>query len=475
MRGGPPVERDWSTLRNREWQPRSPPAEDGDGGGGSSSSGARGQGRANQAGYSAVAEPPAAPAAAENVASASGGAIGSEDSPAQSRGEAQRHREQSQRWCTDEQISASRSRGQRGGERDLRRWEAVDSSPLEGTLEELSGAKSSHKGWDQFKANRELFGVVSTFKEDLSQYTTPLNVKYIPQEVKQKAKLIAQDLEKTGWDCQRDMDMGAEYEEEGDEEDLFSAVPRNYTDGDGAAGADGGIGGALLASLRAGSAAAKAEGSGRTACDHRSLIAPKVQSWWRARRSSGATVPPGCEDALVCPFSQRVFGDVSQLVTHWAAALPRAPDVKGDTTTGVATEQFRIAGDRLTFAEMVADTGLETVLTTAPRAGSVWAQIVAKLDARGKTSGDSSGNLSSRMAADVVSEAVQMRCWRRDQKVEHREVLEGIAAGLALHILEDTSGSAWSPEVQQDSRLGNDGRCGGSDNGVAAARGVVCH
>jgi len=245
--------------------------------------------------------------------------------------------------------------------------------------------------------------------------------------------------------------------EEADEEDLFSSVPRGpggYAGQDEwyeENGADGGVGGALLASLRAGNAAAVAEGSGRAGCDHRSLIAPKVHSWWRARRLSGLDVPPGCEDALVCPFSQRVFGDVSQLVTHWAAALPRAPDLKAETTTppAVATEEFRRAAEQLTFAEMLAGKKLDAVFPLSnARDGSVWAQVLAKIETRGKRSSKVLASIGELPTTDFMEEAVLMRCWRRDQKVEHREVLEGIAAGLALSILEDKSGLAWSPEVQ---------------------------
>jgi hypothetical protein len=324
----------------------------------------------------------------------------------------------------------------------------MDGARLEGTLEEWSTKKPDKERWDQFAANEKLFGVKSTYKEDLSQYTTPLNVKALPAEVRHKAKLIATDIERRGRG--RDMDTGAEYEEEGDEENLFSAVPRSggYNDfaeaeAESYATEDGGMGGALLASLRAGSAAASAEGSGRPGCDHRSLIAPRVQNWWRARRMRGATIPPGAEDALICPFSERVFGDVSQLVTHWAAALPRGSNPVGDDSCEVATAQFRQAAEQLRWAEMAAETGLDAMglSVSSPKAGSVWAQVIAKLEVRGKAS---SVLMADRKVTDFVNEAVQMRCWQRNQKVEHREVLESIAAGLALHILGATNGATWA-------------------------------
>merc|ERR1712118_38180 len=89
-------------------------------------------------------------------------------------------------------------------------------------------SKKTQKGWDQFRVNEELFGYKSTYKEDLSQYTTPLNVKELPEQLKQKANKIAKDIEdKHNWKGAHELDTGAEYEQEdeGDEENLFSAVP----------------------------------------------------------------------------------------------------------------------------------------------------------------------------------------------------------------------------------------------------------
>ena len=55
-----------------------------------------------------------------------------------------------------------------------------------GALEELEtkAKTSSYKmgSWDMFKVNAEKFGVKSTFKTDMSQYTTPLNVKKLSAE-----------------------------------------------------------------------------------------------------------------------------------------------------------------------------------------------------------------------------------------------------------------------------------------------------
>lgn len=522
-------------MRSREWVQTEDPQQESPNAGGSSSSAATGRGWSGQsrgrgsrgrgsgaagasAGYhseEAATAPVAAAATSLAANSARGISSGSAVTGTTGLGSGSRA---SAAFRTDTEISnatgsrATSSRAGAGGQpRQLQAWVPVNSAKDEpkliGTLEELSTTSKTKQSrtWDQFEANRQLFGVTSTYKNDLSQYTTPLNEKALPAGVREKAKQIAEEIEnRASKKNARDMmDCGGEEEEE-DEEDLWSAVPRNAGNGHGssgwsgswsgswdnggkgnssAAGAaanaseDGGLGGALLASLRAGSAAA-GDGSLKPAgCDYRSRIAPKVQSWWRARISAGASVPLGADgDVLVCPFSQRVFGDVSQLVTHWAAALPRATDANRETSTpcGVATEQFRLAGRKLRWTEMATESGLDNTLPVSdPKMGSVWAQVVTKLQGR-RPNDEPVGN---RFVSDFVDEAVQMRCWRRDQKVEHREVLEGIAAGLALHVLGDTNGSAWSSDTHQQAAapVSGDGRSRGDGSGAAvgeAAMGV---
>jgi len=230
-------------------------------------------------------------------------------------------------------------------------------------------------------------------------------------------------------------------------------------------------GGTLLATLRAGAGPVSGD------ADYRSLVAPRVQGWWRARSSAGAPVPTGAEDSLVCPFSHRVFGDVSQLVMHWAAALPRADATGGEpaTPSSAATEQFRCLGRQLRWSELVASTGLGSKLSVeAPRPGSVWAQVLARLE---RSSSSSDQPVAERLVGDFVSEALLMRCWRREQKVEHREVLEGIAAGLALHALDASGGTTWCPGPQASAN--NSGDQGGSCSPSAVTTNEpavgVCH
>lgn len=370
---------------------------------------------------------------------------------------------------TDGQISMGSSERQR----ELKRFDfaAYGDASQDGALEELSGGLGSRKSsgkWDQFRVNEEKFGVVSTFKTDLSQYTTVLDKRKIPKEMKLKAERIAKELERGGACGYRD----EEYEDgDYDEEDLFSAVPRTGQQqlhglagfaGLSSSGGNEEAGKALLASLRAAPSAARAaEG------DHRALVSSKVQDWWRARQLTGAEVPPGAEVALVCPFSHRVFGDVSQLLMHWAGALPKAIDPQGaaETPSLKASQHFGRLARELRWSQMSSTSGLDASLsTTAPRPGSVWEQILARLtrDSGGSSSpgsriasDEAPAALADRPVREFAAEAVRLKFWRREQKVEHREVLEGIAAGLAICALSAPiigTGTPWddAPDEQSD-------------------------
>lgn len=431
-------ERDWSGLRAgaREWKPVST----GDG-----------------AAAAAQAAAPTAPAVRDGAADAAyphqcpptaGGAAAATGAPPASAREAGQcaaspSADGRGRFLTDSQIT-------RGSEkqRELKRFDfaAWGDGKDNGALEELGGGerKKSEK-WDQFKVNEEKFGVVSTFKADLSQYTTVLDKRKVSKEIKQKAERIAHELERGGACTARDEEY-FDGDGEADEEDLFSAVsrgrlpsgvtavwqpvqrpkqaksPRQVNSENEEAGR------ALLASLRAAPAGES---------DHRSLVTPKVQEWWRSRRSAGASIPPDAEVALVCPFSQRVFGDVSQLMTHWAGALSRAVDPEGsaETPSETASQHFARMAQDLRWSQMASDSRLDVAYPIGePKPGSVWEQIVGRLSAESGSgdSGEGPTVTAERPVVDFVVEAVRLKCWRREQKIEHREVLEGMAAGLAI-------------------------------------------
>eukprot|EP00930_Biecheleria_cincta_P073489 TRINITY_DN60779_c0_g1_i1.p1 TRINITY_DN60779_c0_g1~~TRINITY_DN60779_c0_g1_i1.p1 ORF type:complete len:239 (-),score=39.13 TRINITY_DN60779_c0_g1_i1:444-1160(-) len=113
-----------------------------------------------------------------------------------------------------------------GSIRELQRWEppSISQAELQGTVEELVPSQSKHSGdrvWDQFAANELLFGVKSTYQEDMSQYTTPLNIAQIPDSIKKQASKIAREIEKRPAAGTRgETDLW----EDDDEENKFSAV-----------------------------------------------------------------------------------------------------------------------------------------------------------------------------------------------------------------------------------------------------------
>lgn len=144
---------------------------------------------------------------------------------------------------TDGEISAADGTTS-GMERPLQRWDDGNGTMLNGTLEDQGALSHARCGtFDQFKVNREQFGVHSTFKEDLSQYTTPLNVSLVPTEVKDWARRIAKEIEsqpargrwcngkQSGGGAQKYCghdynELEAGWFDNDDEEELWSSVPR---------------------------------------------------------------------------------------------------------------------------------------------------------------------------------------------------------------------------------------------------------
>mmetsp|Transcript_21159 Transcript_21159/g.59204 ORF Transcript_21159/g.59204 Transcript_21159/m.59204 type:complete len:503 (-) Transcript_21159:146-1654(-) len=501
----PRADRDWSTLRTREWQPvgtnarLAAAAEDASANvvaatgtcGGSSSSGG---------GPSVFSG---------GLGARGGGATTSKGA----NGRAGRGTNGDSSWRIDKEIGGKRwgEKERSGTGRQLERWEAPgdcgEQGIEEGTLEELTNAKSM-KGWNQFKVNAELFGVVSTYKSDLSQYTTPLDAAKLPAELRRRAERIEAEINR-----RPQLYDGAGSDEEAhpdqDEEELFASVgdggwshcgwdgtdwasedwngsgaewgasstswggggDANGRTGGHSAGAEDGGAGAIMALI------APTPGEGTSGiCGCRARVEPEVRGWWRARDMSGASVPAGAKDALICPFSHRVFGDLTELVAHWAAALPRADDIDSDTATlsRVATEQFTRAATDLSWAEMAAETGLGEVFSVdSPRSGSVWENVLLHVS---RSTSQHGGSIAEKPVSNFVAAAVQMRCWRRDQKVEHREVLESIATGLALHVLSANPGKL-PGETPLPVVTKADSRCGGGDAEVASNKHqtAVCH
>eukprot|EP00931_Biecheleriopsis_adriatica_P051155 TRINITY_DN29645_c0_g1_i1.p1 TRINITY_DN29645_c0_g1~~TRINITY_DN29645_c0_g1_i1.p1 ORF type:complete len:484 (+),score=97.66 TRINITY_DN29645_c0_g1_i1:22-1452(+) len=448
-------ERDWSTLRSRDW-------EDGK--------------TASNARLKASPKSRWVPKSAAADGRSSGGTpisgtawldgatsslrSGDADIPPGYEGTTPSFASDSKSFATDADITVGRGKSQneekKPRERELVKWDPRAWSegvvPAQGGLETSvrGGKKNLEKNWDQFKVNYELFGVVSTFKNDLSQYTTPLNKSEVPLSRREEAERIARSIEsQSGRHCQLDEEAARSGSE--DEEALFASVPRAQGKGykastrqaesrEAAEGAGASsLGGALLSVLRAGPVV-------RSDGDYRSKLTATLQEWWEAQRCAGRAVPAGAASGLVCPFTELVFGDVSQLVMHWTAVLPEVAEDTKEREDGAAASsmvmQLRLAASSMRWSELAALIGQSDHLSLEkPRTGSVWEKVVERLHG-GKKPANESNDAEDVTCLKILMATLAIKCWRRDQKVEHREVLEGIAAGLVLHIFSEGASDA---------------------------------
>lgn len=136
-------------------------------------------------------------------------------------------REKHQEILIDSFISQSRRAEM---ERELERWVPEDDDPV---CPELENIFDGHwdRGWDQFQANETLFGVKSTFNEEL--YTTKLEKGPQMKELEREALRIAREIEgEDTHDLHLAEERGLQLHEklEVDEETRFSSVFRGVDD-----------------------------------------------------------------------------------------------------------------------------------------------------------------------------------------------------------------------------------------------------
>jgi len=94
-------------------------------------------------------------------------------------------------------------------------WSGGCEDSLQGARGLEDGVGGSEQVWDQFEQNETLFGVSSSYQEEI--YTTPLDQNAMPQSVREKADRIAHEIESGN--------MASEVEERVDyDEDQFSSV-----------------------------------------------------------------------------------------------------------------------------------------------------------------------------------------------------------------------------------------------------------
>lgn len=116
-------------------------------------------------------------------------------------------------FATDAEISRREGESQR----ELVPWQGDGYAPgSAGGLEE-----SAHDGkWDQFAVNKEMYGVSTTWHEDI--YTTKLDKSQVPQDKRDKADQIAREIE--SGNMHAEVEDNVDRDVDGDEEARFSAA-----------------------------------------------------------------------------------------------------------------------------------------------------------------------------------------------------------------------------------------------------------
>eukprot|EP00425_Heterocapsa_triquetra_P045181 CAMPEP_0195088100 /NCGR_PEP_ID=MMETSP0448-20130528/27751_1 /TAXON_ID=66468 /ORGANISM="Heterocapsa triquestra, Strain CCMP 448" /LENGTH=436 /DNA_ID=CAMNT_0040121717 /DNA_START=42 /DNA_END=1348 /DNA_ORIENTATION=+ len=151
---------------------------------------------------------------------------------------------------TDGQIA---ERMVHGNDRELVPWQQGkgEDGELGGTMEQASGGGGGSGGnWDQFAANEKMFGITSTYDENI--YTTKLDPSTIPKAKRDEAERIAREIE-GGQSWSHMEEVGEEGGE--DEEARWSSVRGGgkgkalaTSSGSGASGGKGAAAGASPAS-----------------------------------------------------------------------------------------------------------------------------------------------------------------------------------------------------------------------------------
>ncbi|CAD2090041.1 ataxin-2 like protein, putative [Plasmodium vinckei brucechwatti] len=80
--------------------------------------------------------------------------------------------------------------------RELKRWVCDDNNIDDPNYAKLKLDDKLNEPWDQFEQNRKLYGVTTTYKEEI--YTTNLDINKVPHHVKLQADKIAKELENRG-------------------------------------------------------------------------------------------------------------------------------------------------------------------------------------------------------------------------------------------------------------------------------------
>lgn len=264
--------------------------------------------------------------------------------------------------------------------RDLKRWDANGwgttemGESLEDDLSTLPIRKAGQgPSWDQFKVNAEKFGYKSTYKADLSQYTTKLDIKSLTKKQVEKATRTANEINKG---ATRTLDI----EEDAEGDFIYQADDADEDDGLSTALKD------VLASAPADPGSPK----------HLSSLDPTG----------------------ICPFSGRVCGCPEALASHLAHELMEAlsHDEAGEDKPEAGEDKPSPAATRL--LEMMKQKSWRQVQESLNLPFDVNA-IVEEMDVEEDAGVEA-----------VVSKLVLAKRWKSKNMLKHYRILEAVAVYL---------------------------------------------
>jgi len=264
--------------------------------------------------------------------------------------------------------------------RDLKRWDANGwgthdmGESLEDDLSKLPIRKAGQgPSWDQFKVNAEKFGYKSTYKADLSQYTTKLDIKSLTKKQVEKATRTANEINKG---ATRTLDI----EEDAEGDFIYQADDADEDDGLSTALKD------VLASAPADPGSPK----------HLSSLDPTG----------------------ICPFSGRVCGCPEALASHLAHELMEAlsPDEAGEDKPEAGEDKPSPAATHL----------LEMMKQKS------WHQVQESLNLPFDVNAivEEMGVEEDAGVEAVVSKLVLAKRWKSKNMLKHYRILEAVAVYL---------------------------------------------
>lgn len=230
-----------------------------------------------------------------------------------------------------------------------------------------------------FKVNAEKFGVKSTFKTDMSQYTTPLNVKKLSAEQVRKATRVAKEINDGPTAHLRHLDI---------EEDA---------EGDFIYQKDADTGASLQKLLTPGN------GSSEPVRSHIDKLETLV-------------AVHGAEAVADATGGVSVDGGIEALASHLTNTLAKAAKDGGDSPSGALAQRMRELVVAKSWADLLPQLELSKTLQG----------IVADMGVEPEATVES-----------VVSKLLMAKRWQSPNMLQHHQILETIGCALLEELLAD--------------------------------------